>query len=100
MPRDLTPVTFTATPKEGVGRITFEFNDAGYPVRMVAEIVRLTPQPNGPVTRELIAPVIHEYAEFSQWPEFPAAYARISGEVWAKFDAEEAARAAATVAGA
>lgn len=100
MPRDLEPVTVTLTPKLAVGELRFTFDDAGHPVQMVADIVKLIPQPNGQTVRELVAPVIFRVEEFSQWPEFPATYTRISEKVWERFDADEAQRAEAMVAAA
>jgi hypothetical protein len=84
------------TPIVRFGEIRFKCQ-GGYPTEMIVTVETVTPQQDGSEHTESV-PVVFPFDEFKLWPEFPATYARISGEGWKRFDEEQAARAAATVA--
>lgn len=95
MPRELTPINVVLTPVVRFGEIRFKCK-GGYPTEMIVIVETVTPQQDGSEHIESV-PVVFTFDEFKLWPEFPATYARISGETWKRFDEEEAKRAAAIV---
>lgn len=95
MPRELTPINVVLTPTVRFGEIRFKCK-GGYPTEMVVTVETVTPQLDGSEHIESV-PVVFPFDEFKKWPEFPATYARISGEGWKRFDEDEAKRAASTV---
>lgn len=95
MPRELTSINVVLTPTVRFGEIRFKCK-GGYPTEMIVTVETATPQPDGSERIESV-PVVFPFDEFKLWPEFPATYARISGEGWKRFDEDEAKRAASTV---